>query len=148
MTPIRKRHAGSARWEHFAHQADVGVRGRGGTAAAAFEQAALALTAVAADLEAVAAREAVEIACEAAEPEMLLTDWLNAVIYEMATRKMLFSRFEVRLAGGKLKGRAWGEKLDQQRHRPAVEVKAATYHQLAVRQEKDGTWMAQCVVDV
>ena len=34
------------RWEHFPHDADVGVRGFGVTAAEAFEQAALALTAV------------------------------------------------------------------------------------------------------
>jgi hypothetical protein len=33
-------------WEHFPHDADVGVRGRGLTAAEAFEQAAQALTAV------------------------------------------------------------------------------------------------------
>ena len=35
-----------AGWEHFPHDADVGVRGFGATAAEAFEQAALALTAV------------------------------------------------------------------------------------------------------
>jgi SHS2 domain-containing protein len=34
------------RWEHFPHDADVGVRGFGATAAEAFEQAALALTAI------------------------------------------------------------------------------------------------------
>ena len=33
-------------WEHFPHDADVGVRGWGATAAEAFEQAAQALTAV------------------------------------------------------------------------------------------------------
>ena len=36
-----------ARWEHFPHDADVGVRGFGPTPAEAFAQAALALTAVA-----------------------------------------------------------------------------------------------------
>jgi SHS2 domain-containing protein len=33
----------SGRWEHFAHEADVGVRGVGATRAEAFEQAALAM---------------------------------------------------------------------------------------------------------
>jgi len=33
------------RWEHFPHEADIGVRGFGATPAEAFEQAALALTA-------------------------------------------------------------------------------------------------------
>lgn len=40
----------TARWEHFPHQADIGVRGMGATLAQAFEQAALALTAVIVDL--------------------------------------------------------------------------------------------------
>ncbi len=37
------------RWEHFEHGADIGVRGIGPTPASAFEQAALALTAVITD---------------------------------------------------------------------------------------------------
>jgi SHS2 domain-containing protein len=38
-------------WEHFSHVADIGVRGFGSTMAASFEQAALALTSVVAELE-------------------------------------------------------------------------------------------------
>ena len=41
--------APEARWEHFPHDADIGVRGFGPTVVAAFEQAALALTAVITD---------------------------------------------------------------------------------------------------
>ena len=47
------------RFEHFAHEADIGVRGTGPTLAAALEQAALALTAVITDPEKVACRETV-----------------------------------------------------------------------------------------
>ena len=67
-----------ARWEHFEHGADIGVRGFGATKASAFEQAALALTAVITDPGAVEARERVSIACEAPDAELLLADWLNA----------------------------------------------------------------------
>ena len=38
-----------ARWEHFPHGADIGVRGIAPTKAGAFEQAALAMTAIVAD---------------------------------------------------------------------------------------------------
>ncbi|MBT9569000.1 MAG: multifunctional CCA addition/repair protein, partial [Thiobacillus sp.] len=75
-----------ARWEHFPHQADMGVRGIGPTLAAAFEQAALAMTAVVTDPDRVAADEALEIRCEAPDYELLLVDWLNALILEMAAR--------------------------------------------------------------
>jgi SHS2 domain-containing protein len=136
------------RWEHFPHQADIGVRGIGASKAEAFEQAALALTAVITDPQTLRPQEEVEITCEAPDDELLLVDWLNALTYETATRKLLFDRFEVCLDGHRLRARAWGEKIDVARHQPAVEVKGATLTCLRVGQDPDGAWVAQCVVDV
>ena len=135
-------------WEHFAHDADIGVRGRGESPAAAFEQAALALTAVVSDLRDIEPRQAVAIQCEAGELDLLFVEWLNAVIFEMATRGMIFARFAVAIAGRRLYGTAWGESIDVAKHQPAAEVKGATYTELRVAQEAGGTWVAQCVVDV
>jgi SHS2 domain-containing protein len=135
-------------WEHFPHGADIGVRGVGATRDEAFEAAALALTAVVTDPATVAVRTEVEIRCSAPDDDLLLVDWLNAVVYEMATRRMLFGRFAVELSGHALTARAWGEPLDRERHRPAVEVKGATYTGLSVARRDDGAWVAQCVVDV
>lgn len=137
----------AARWEHYGHEADIGVRGFGATREQAFEQAALALTAAVCDPAAVAPRERVGLACEAPDDELLFADWLNAVIYEMSTRRMLFSRFEVRLKGNTLEGDAWGEAVDPARHSPAVEPKGATFTTLKVAREGE-EWMAQTVVDV
>ena len=137
----------TARWEHFPHEADMGVRGFGATPAQAFEQAALAMTAAVTDPAAVEPREVVDIECAAPDPELLLTEWLNGVIYEMATRRMLFGRFQVHLNGERLRGKAWGERVDPARHHPAVEVKGATYTGLRVTYQ-DGEWLAQTVVDV
>jgi SHS2 domain-containing protein len=136
------------RWEHFPHEADMGVRGVGATIERAFEQAALALTAVITDPAKVTAREVVEIACQAPDDELLLVDWLNALIYEMATRRLLFGRFEVSIRDHRLTARAFGEPMDPAKHRMAVEVKGATYTALRVAQESNGEWVAQCVVDV
>lgn len=138
----------TARWEHFPHQADIGVRGLGATPEQAFGQAALALTAVITDPAEVAPREMLRLSCEAPDVELLLVDWLNLLIYEMATRNMLFGRFEVHLEGNRLAAQVWGEALEVARHRPAVEVKGATYTALKVEQQSDGGWLAQCVVDV
>ncbi len=66
----------------------------------------------------------------------------------MATRHMVFGRFAVTITGNLLTATAWGEPVDRARHHPAVEVKGATYTALSVAQRKDGTWVAQCVVDV
>ena len=126
----------------------MGVRGFGVTKEAAFEQAALALTAVITDPSDVRQEEVVSITCESPDDEVLLVDWLNGVIYEMATRRMLFGRYEVRIAGQHLDGEAWGEAVNPARHQPAVEVKGATYTGLRVQQGAEGTWIAECVVDV
>ncbi len=125
----------------------MGVRGYGETLAGAFEQAALALTAVAVDLALVEPLEKVDIACEEPDAELLLVDWLNALIYEMWTRRVLFARFAVSIEGGRLRASAWGQRVDVEKHQPAVEIKGATYTELKVEQRADG-WMAQCVVDV
>ena len=134
-------------WEHFQHGADIGVRGVGPTIGAAFAEAAVALTAVVTDPALVRADVAVEIRCEAPDDELLLADWLNAIVYEMA-RRLLFGRFHCRVTAHRLEATAWGEAVDVGRHRPAVEVKGATYTALEVRRREDGSWVAQCVVDV
>lgn len=136
------------RWEHFHHQADIGIRGIGKTPDEAFQQAALALTAVLTNPQAIKTDEPVEIRCENPDRENLLVDWLNAIIYEMATRNMLFSRFDLKLEGAALRATAWGDRVNPTRHHPAVEVKAATHHELVVRRTRQGDWIAQCVVDV
>ena len=139
--------SGAPRWEHFSHQADIGVRGVGDSPARAFEQAALALTGVAVDPGQVAPLERRDVACSAPDLELLLVEWLNAVIYQTAVEQRLFSRFEVTIEDGALNARLWGEPIDRERHRPAVEVKGATLTALQVAQQGD-EWVAQCVVDV
>src|SRR5262245_51584310 len=114
-------------WEHFSHQADMGIRGRGASKAEAFEQAGKALTAVITDLGKVEPRTNVIVRRDDPDDELLFADWINALVYEMATRRMLFSQFHVSFAGHSLTAEAWGEPVDAARHQPAVEVKGATY---------------------
>jgi SHS2 domain-containing protein len=137
-----------AGWEHFHHEADIGVRGTGATKAEAFGQAALAMMAVIASPQTIADKEPVELTLSAADDDMLLFEWLNALVYEMATRRMLFSRFDLEIVGARLQGRIWGERIDRLKHQPAVEVKGATFTELAVKRSVEGIWTAQCVIDV
>jgi len=134
-------------WEHFEHKADIGVRGFGNTLAEAFEQAAVAMTAVVTDISLVQARTTISIACIDEDKDALLYDWLNALIYEMATRKMLFCKFEVSIDHERLEATVYGEAIDIERHQPCVEIKGATYTELAVYKEEQ-QWVAQCVIDV
>jgi protein archease len=140
-------HAAVDRWEHFAHDADIGVRGWGSTPAEAFEQAARALTAVVTDAH-VVPRSEVDVSCSAPDLELLFVEWLNAIIYELAVRRMLFGQFAVQIEKGRLKGTLWGEPVDVARHAPAAEPKGATHTALKVAQGTDELWSAACVVDV
>ena len=148
MTPANTHQRAPAHWEHFSHVADIGVRGFGRSMDEAFEQAALALTAVITEPGSVRPVQAVEVACEAPNAEILLADWLNALVFEMAIRQMLFARFAVRIEGTRLTAQAWGEPVNVARHQPAAEVKGATLSELAVALDADGRWRAQCIVDV
>jgi SHS2 domain-containing protein len=136
------------RWELYSHPSDIGIRGLGPTREEAFAQAATALTAVIADPAKVEPRQAVEIVCRDDDDEMLFMAWLSALLYEMGTRAMLFSRFEIEPIEGGIRAKAWGEPVDVQKHEPAVEVKAATYADLKVQRDDSGYWLAQCIVDV
>jgi SHS2 domain-containing protein len=137
-----------SQWEHFPHQADMGVRGRGDTLAEAFAAAAEAMIAVVTDPAGVRPEVRVGISCSAPDREVLLYDFLNAIVYEMAVSGLLLSRFRVRIDGTQLRAEAWGERAERARHRPAVEIKGATFTELAVRQAGDGSWVAQCVLDI
>ncbi len=134
-------------WEHFAHQADIGVRGFGNTIEEAFTQAAHALVAVVSTAK-VNDEEKFSITCQAPDTELLLVEWLNQLTYLISTRKMLFNSFNLSIDGEQLSADISGEIMDKGRHQPVVEVKAATYSELNVYQDQSGQWVAQCIVDV
>jgi SHS2 domain-containing protein len=134
-------------YETFEHEADIGIRGFGRTAGEAFENAAMALYSVMVNVQVIEPREKRIVTVSAPDRELLLVEWLNALLTLSDIEHMVFSKFDVTMEGGSLTGTAWGERLDQERHEPNVEIKGATYHMLRVM-EKDGRFIAQCVVDV
>lgn len=134
-------------WEHFTHEADIGILGAGPSLADSFEMGALALTNVITDSALIKPNKSVKIHCEAPDEEILFTDWLNAVIYNMQIHNMLFSEFHIQIKDLTLNAIIKGEKVDQKKHQPVVEVKGATYTELKVY-KKNNFWIAQCVVDV
>jgi tRNA nucleotidyltransferase (CCA-adding enzyme) len=136
------------RWEHFEHEADIGLRAVAPTREKLFELMGAALTAVITEPESVRSIETLTVSCEAPDDALLLVDWLNVLIYEMATRMMIFGEWQVDLRGYKLDARISGEGIDRLRHQPVVEAKGVTYTALAVKQDNEGNWHGQCVVDV
>lgn len=140
-------------WQVFDHTADLGLRVEAPTREALFEEAGRALTALIVEEPdaSVRATERLDVTLDAADPADLLFDWLHALLVAFEVRHLLHARFVVRLeerAGGlRLRGSAWGERVDPSRHRLAREVKAITYHGLWLRPHGAG-WAAEVIVDV
>ncbi|CAI9086458.1 archease [Candidatus Methylacidiphilum fumarolicum] len=144
---INKQPTTSYRWETFSHMADIGIRGFGNSPEEALIAVSLALISVITDPQKVSPTSSVSIICQDDSYDLLLYDWLNCLIFKMATENMLFSAFEVELHLPFLRGTAWGETVDREKHNPAVEVKGATFTELFFGQNGN-QWIAQCIVDV
>jgi len=138
-------------YEILEHEADAGVRGIGSSLEEAFCEAARGMFSLMVDLEEVRPERAVPVAVEAETLEVLFVSWLGELLALRDLRGMVFSQFEAKIkkadGGWALEGKAYGEPLDPARHKPAVEVKAATYYGVKVGKD-DGRYIAQCVVDL
>lgn len=138
----------SGSYHLFDHTADIGIDVVAPTAEAVFETAARALFEQIAQLGDVAPRVERRIAVTGADRAELLVRWLAELLYLHDTEGLLFSEFKVtRLSPGELAGRASGEPYDPERHQLNTEIKAVTYHQVAV-ERGDGGWRARVVFDV
>jgi len=135
------------RYETFEHKADMGIRGYGRTVEEAFENGARALFSVMIDVRSVEGKVKRNINCSADELDVLFAEWLNALLSVADSEGLVFSDFGVKIRKNRLEGWAMGEELSYDKHKPIVEVKAATYHMLKVDKTASG-YVVQCVVDV
>lgn len=91
-----------------------------------------------------------EILLEAENAEKLFFAWIEELIYLKDADYMVFCQFDVKITKNKtyaLKGTAWGEGIDPERHTLKVDVKAITYHHFKVEQTKKG-WEAFVILDI
>lgn len=130
------------------HTADVGFEAWGATREEVFANAARALEDLMVDLSAIAPQEELEVKVEGEDPPALLVNWLSQLLYLFDAEGWVFRDFEVRrLEDRSLQAVARGEKFDRTRHPVKLQVKAITYHQLALEQTSEG-WRARVYVDI
>ncbi|HJS68955.1 MAG TPA: archease [Nitrososphaera sp.] len=121
------------------HMTDAVIEAYGQTLEEAFENAAKGVNDTMVDLKTVKPRKEIKIAAKGHDLHSLLFDWLDKVMLLMVADGIVMSEFSVKIRqnnGYSLTGIAKGEKLDLDRHRYKVEIKAVTYHEMDVRQEK------------
>lgn len=135
-------------FEILEHPADVGFMAYGGTLKELLENAALAMCALAGELDAVEEREKREIKASGADNEALLFDWLAEILAVADAEGLALRRAEVtRIGDGQAQGAVYGEKFDKVRHRAGTYIKAVTYHELRVEETSEG-WRARVFLDV
>jgi SHS2 domain-containing protein len=135
-------------WEHFEVEADVGVRGWGGSRAEAFAQVTLGVFALLVAPGEVQPRERREVRAQADGPEALLVAWIDECLYVheiegFVARDVALGVCTDTLAHGVLQG----EPVDPARHRLGTVVKGATHHATTVT-VLDGVHEARLIVDV
>ena len=135
-------------FEILEHTADVGIRAFGETLPEIFENAALALQSIALDPAGIEPRLSYALAATGEDPESLLVNWLNEVVYHLDGKRIAMARFHVQtITPTTVAGQAWGEPRESKRHPTRLVVKAATYHQLRIRKDQ-GRWVAEVYLDV
>ena len=134
------------RWEHFAHPAGIGLRARGASAAAAFEEAAKGLFAALVDPSTVRRAAAVHVDCGGGNRAELLANFLGSLASQAAARRVVLSDITVRLENSHLSATAYGEALDEARHTLTTNPATLTITHAAFTL-KDRTRCAECVLE-
>ena len=126
------------RFQFIEHTADVGLIAYGKTLTEAFANAAYGLFSIIAELKTVKETESRQLELSEEDPEALLFEWLNRLIYLFDVDMLLLKRFDIRDFDGRgLKAICYGEKYDPSRHQLKTGVKSATYHMLKVDRGKN-----------
>jgi SHS2 domain-containing protein len=121
------------------HMTDAVIEAYGETLEEAFENAAKGVNDTMVDLETVRPDREIEIAAEGRDLHTLLFDWLDKVMLLLVTDGIVTSEFSVKIRHNSdysLEGIAKGERLNLDRHNYKVEIKAVTYHEMEIKQEK------------
>lgn len=138
-------------YKYLEHTADVLFQAEALTLGELFEQSALAVENAQVDLKNIEAKEEMIITGENKDIERLLFDFLDDLLFYKDTESLILSKFEIKVEqkeeGYKLNCKAYGEKLNPEKHEQKVDAKAITMHMFEVKKTKEG-WRAQVLVDI
>ena len=132
----------------FDHTADLGIEFFGGSREELFVSAGAGIFDVITNINQVKTEQTFQINVEGLDLEDLLINWLRELLYLHQVKGMLLCDFHIyEMNDLHLKGSVRGEPFDEKRHEIKKEVKAATYHDIEVTENK-GRWTARVIFDV
>lgn len=127
------------------HTADISIRAFGNTKEDLFSHAALGMMEFQFGHQVLSCEpdQSEQLVVESADQESLLVDWLSELLYLMSTKYRAYTRFEfTKLTETSLEAKVWSCSAEALQY-----IKAATYHNLAIKKTKTG-WSATVVFDV
>lgn len=137
-----------ADYELLDHTADTGFRVRAASLEELFVKAAEALVSIAVNPLCAIPVDSRLLRCSGATLEDRFINWLNEVLWLLDGERFVPALFDdLRLEGDSVSALVYGEPRDDARHPPRIVVKAATFHQLVIR-EHNGVWEAEVFLDI
>jgi len=138
------------KFEQISHTADIGLRIFGKDMKELFENAALGMFSVMADIEGMKTSVEKEFSLCAASKEELLVAWLDELLYNFYTKSILFSAFQILSISSddlSLTAKANGRPVGENRNRLLAEIKAVTFHNLEIKKNED-RYSVEVIFDV
>ena len=130
------------------HTADLGMEVWGKDLPDLFAQAGWSFFDIIMDARRIDLRQERPIALEAPDQEALLVAWLGELLYLFETQHLVFGKFLIQsMTSQSLQVSVWGELFDSKKHGLKLAIKAVTYHQLRIWEEK-GIWKARVIFDI
>ena len=81
--------------------------------------------------------------------EDLIISWLNDILYIYDTEFVIFDEYTINsMTEKKIRARIRAIRMEDSPYQIIKEIKAVTYHNLHVYQNKDGRWEANIVFDI
>lgn len=135
-------------FEMMNHTADISIKAYGKSLKELFENAALGMFNILADLEGITTSTELEIKVEAPDKQELLVEWLDELLYDFYTKHIIFCEFNItELTDKNLTAKVKGRFIGENKNRLKTEIKAATRHDLRIKKKED-TYEVQIVFDV
>jgi len=135
-------------YEVIGTTADIGLMVYGEDLEALFQNAGCGLCSLMTKRDRLREKISRQVRLKASDLEGLMFSWLNKLIYLYETEGLLGKKYQVRIFDPpQLQATIRGEKVDRKRHTISRLIKAATYHQLEIK-EVNGQWQAHLIFDV
>jgi SHS2 domain-containing protein len=121
------------------HPSDIGIEATEATLKEAFSEAAKGLLSIILDLSTVRTARTEALELRAQNFEDLLVRWLQEILFLYDAKGFIAKETSIsELTPHSVKAALSGEDFSSEKHETLLDVKAITYHQLVVREDKHG----------